>query len=111
MVVPDDTPSQEVRAWLALLDDDPLTKHSRFHRLRIATGDGDRSLPTVLKTLRSEGRENILIVPASFCADAAWLRSLKRSVSSLEDEMTLRWLPGLGGRDVTIKSGSAGPAY
>ncbi|MCH8150265.1 MAG: hypothetical protein IH987_20195, partial [Planctomycetes bacterium] len=32
-------------------------------------------LPAVLATLRAEGRENILIVPASFCADAGWLLS------------------------------------
>ncbi|MCH7870751.1 MAG: ChaN family lipoprotein [Planctomycetes bacterium] len=102
VVVPDDAPAQEVRAWLALLDDDPLTKHSRFHRLRIANGDGERSLSTVLATLQSEGRENILIVPASFCADGAWLRTLKRSVRTLEDQMTLNWLPGLGGRDVPL---------
>ncbi len=99
IVLPDDMPAQEVRAWKALVEDDPLAKRSRFLRLRIATGTGDQSLPVMLETLRSEGRENILIVPAAFCADGAWMRTLRRSVAAQEDQMTLQWLPGLGGRD------------
>ena len=86
------------------MEDDPLRKRSRFLRMRIATTAGDRSLPIVLETLRNEGRENILIVPASFCADGEWMRTLKRSVATLEDQMTLQWLPGLGGRDVPTAS-------
>ena len=101
IVLPDDIPSQEAGAWDALMGNDPLTKRSRFFRMRIATAAGDRSLPFVLETLRNEGRENILIVPATFCADGAWMRTLKRSVVEWEDQMTLQWLPGLGGRDVS----------
>jgi len=52
----------------------------------------------VLKKLHSENRDNVLIVPATFCADAATMRALQRSVRALEDPMTLHWLPGLGGR-------------
>ncbi len=102
LVLPDETPPQEVRAWDALLENDPLAKRSRFLRMRIAAAGGERSLPVVLGVLRGEGRENILIVPASFCADGARMRTLKRSVAALEDQMTLQWLPGLGGRDVSM---------
>ena len=110
LVLPDDLRSQEVRAWEALMEDDPLAKRSRFLRMRIATATGEGSLPVVLETLRSEGRENILIVPALFCADGAWMRTLKRSVVALEDQMTLQWLPGLGGRDVPTASTSEASA-
>ncbi len=105
VVLPDDATSQTVKAWDALMDDDPLTKRSRFLRMRIATTTGERGLRSVLETLKREGRENILIVPASFCADGGWMRSLKRSVAGLDDQMTLQWLPGLGGRDVSTKAG------
>ena len=100
VVIPDDKTSEQVEAWLAFEEDDPLTKHSRFHRLRIATGIDDRTLPAVLEKLHSENRENVLIVPATFCADATMMRALHRSVRALEDQMTLHWLPGLGGRKV-----------
>ncbi len=100
VVVPDGTTSEQVEAWLAFEEDDPLTKHSRFHRLRIATGTDDRTLPAVLEKLHSENRDNVLIVPATFCADPATMRSLQLSVRTLEDQMTLLWLPGLGGRQV-----------
>ncbi len=100
VVLPSDATPQEVRAWLALQEDDPLNKASRFHRLRIAVDEDARRLPDVLETLRSEGRENVLIVPAEYCADAVTMRSLERSVRGLEDKMTIQWLPGLGGRDV-----------
>ena len=106
LVLPGDLPIPEVRAWEALMEDDPLTKRSRFLRMRIATATGERSLPAVLEVLRSEGRENILIVPALFCADGTWMGTLKRSVVALEDQMTLQWLPGLGGRDVPTASTS-----
>lgn len=98
VVIPNGTTSEQVEAWLAFEEDDPLTKHSRFHRLRIATGADHRTLPAVLEKLHSENRENVLIVPATFCADPATMRALQRSVRTLEDQMTLHWLPGLGGR-------------
>ena len=66
--------------------------------MRVATGTADRTLPAVLEKLHSENRDNVLIVPATFCADAATMRALQRSVRALEDPMTLHWLPGLGGR-------------
>ena len=100
VVIPDGTTSEQVEAWLAFEEDDPLTRHSRFHRLRIATGADDSTLPAVLKKLNSENRQNVLIVPATFCADATRMRALQRSVRTLEDQMTLHWLPGLGGRQV-----------
>ncbi len=91
-----------LEAWLALEEDDPLAKRGRFHRLRIAVAEGERSLPDVLSKLHDAGRNNVLIVPATFCADAATMRTLKRSVRRFENQMTLQWLPGLGGRKVPI---------
>jgi uncharacterized iron-regulated protein/predicted esterase len=102
VALPANLPSTEVDAWLALEKDDPLAKQSRFHRLRIATASGERALPAVLAALREKGRQNVLIVPAVFCADGASMRALQTSVRELDDRMTLRWQPGLGslGSDV-----------
>ncbi len=96
IALPSDCPQDEVDAWLALEKDDPLAKKSRFHRLRIATAGGERSLPNVLAQLLEKNRKNVLIVPATFCADGATMRALQRSVRDREDKMTLIWQPGLG---------------
>ncbi|MDB4534330.1 ChaN family lipoprotein [Vicingaceae bacterium] len=98
LVLPADTDANEIAGWQALEKDDPITKVSRFHRLRIATTDGDSDLPVVLKKLMSENRNNVLIVPAQFCAAPDVMRQLRRSVRDLGDQMTLQWLPGLGGQ-------------
>lgn len=104
VVLPKDATSLEVKGWIALEEADPLHKKSRFHRLRVATAEGDRALPVVLSNLQAGGRRNVLIVPATFCAKASTMRALKRSVRTLENKMTLHWLPGLGGRKVPISS-------
>ena len=97
IVLPKSTPPNVVETWLALEANDPLQKVSRFHRLRIATTDGDRMLPTVLTRLAKKGRKNVLVVPATFCADGEMMRALRKSARRVEDQMTLRWRPGLGG--------------
>ncbi|MGB2985971.1 MAG: hypothetical protein WBE26_08815, partial [Phycisphaerae bacterium] len=98
VVVPEGVTEHDIEGWLALEDDDPLAKQSRLYRLRIATIDGERSLSTVLSKLHAASRNNALIVPATFCADAAFMRALKLSVRQFDNQMTLHWLPGLGGR-------------
>lgn len=102
IVVPDGMAEQDVEGWLALEKDDPLAKRGRLYSLRIATVEGERSLSTVLSKLQAARRKNALIVPATFCADAALMHSLERSVRQFDDQMTIHWLPGLGGRDVPV---------
>jgi hypothetical protein len=102
IVVPEGVTEHDMGGWLALEDDDPLAKEGRLYRLRVATVNGERSLPNVLSKLHAAGRNNALIVPATFSADAAFMRTLKRSVRQFDDQMTLHWLPGLGGRKVPI---------
>ncbi len=97
VVLPESSPSEFVEAWKAIEGSDPLSKRSRFHRLRVAVTGGDRGLPTVLAELADKGRKNVLVIPAVFCADGETMRALKRSVRALEDQITLRWRPGLGG--------------
>ena len=83
-------------AWYSLEDDDPLSQRSRFHRTRVATLDDDRPLVDVLRTLHSENRRNVLVIPAAFCVDSATMRAMQSSVRELEDVMTIQWQPGLG---------------
>ncbi|NQU49719.1 MAG: ChaN family lipoprotein [Planctomycetes bacterium] len=98
LVLPADIDSAERQAWLDLEADDPLNKRSRFLRLRIADSSDAKNLPAVLSKLASENRNNILIVPAVFCASADTMRTLRASVKSFEDRLTLHWQAGLGGR-------------
>ncbi|MDH3718432.1 MAG: M20/M25/M40 family metallo-hydrolase, partial [Planctomycetota bacterium] len=102
LVLPDTTMPGDLTAWLELAKDDPIAKESRFHRLRVATGDGERSLGRVLTKLQAAGRTNVLVVPVAFCADPAWIRELKRGVRHWEDRMTIHWLPGLGGSKAAL---------
>lgn len=97
LVLPEDLDPSIRAAWIALEDDDPLTAVSRFHRLRIATHGGERPLEGVLDKLTEEGRNNVLVVPAVFCADAATMRALHDKAGG-RDEMTLHFRPGLGDR-------------
>ena len=71
--------------------------HGRFYRLRVALDGGEPRLADVLSTLLDEGRTNVLIVPAAFCADARYMRSLRDETTDYADRMTINWLPGLGG--------------
>lgn len=98
IVLPADVSAEELAEWRKLEQADPLTKASRFHRTRIATTAGETSLPRVLTKLAGENRRNVLIVPAVFYASSAWLQELAASVADYEDQMTLQWMPGLGGR-------------
>ncbi len=102
VVLPPDANPQDLAAWKAIEENDPLAKTSRFYRTRIATSAGEANLHDILAKLQTEGRKNILIVPAAFFAHADWMRSLKASVRDLENQMTLQWLPGLGGQNIPL---------
>lgn len=97
IVLPEGLDAAEVEAWTALSKDDPLNKASRFHRMVLATTSGERTLPVVLGELAAKNRKNVLIVPATWCADGATMRALKSAARDFEDTMSLRFRPGLGG--------------
>ncbi len=98
VVLPADLAEEEHAAWLALEEQEVLSKHSRFHRLRVALPDGDKALPAVLARLAQEKRKNVLIVPAVFCAPPEEMRRLRDLADEHADDMTLHWCPGLGAR-------------
>ena len=100
IVLPQGLDQSEIDAWLELEANDPLNKRSRFHRLRIAVIDGaeDRALPAMLEKLSQRNRNNVLIMPAMFCADGALMRGLYDSAGGATDTMTLHWRPGLGAK-------------
>lgn len=106
IVVPAGASEAEAAGWVELEKDDPINKTSRFHRLRIAREADGQRLADVLARLESEGRTSVLVAPATFCADAAFMRALRRSVREREDRMTIHWLPGLGGQ---IAAGASEP--
>ncbi len=96
VVLPQDITDGQKEAWIKVLDSKPLSKVSRFHRLRLAFPRGEHGLNKVLNELRSKGRRNVLIVPARFCAEASSMQMLAAQVGDLADQMTIHWLPGLG---------------
>ncbi len=105
LVLPEDVSEADKKLWIAVEENDPLNKQSRFHRVRIAVASddaGDRSLPSMLKTLESQGRKNILMVPASFYAAPAMMRRMEQLTVDAADRMTLRWMPGLGGEELPV---------
>lgn len=97
VVLPAGLAPEEAAAWRALEKDDPLSKASRFHRLVVAETTGERTLPVVLAELVAKNRTNVLVLPATWCADGATMRALQRSAREFEDRMTVQWRPGLGG--------------
>ena len=100
VVLPPGIAADEERRWFGLEEAEVIKKRSRFHRLRVATSTGgERSVEASLRRLLDEGRRNVLIVPAVFCADGDTMRDLRRQTAALADDMTLHFLPGLGGPD------------
>jgi hypothetical protein len=98
VILPKGIADADRQKWTALETDDPLTKQSRFHRLRIATmDDGPQDLNAVLQKLESENRKNILIVPGEFCASSETMQALSNTVSNFNDRLTIQFVPGLGG--------------
>ena len=100
VVLPSGTSPEEVEAWLHFEQPDIIQARSRFHRLRIAHGDGDHSPRAVIEKLRAENaqRRDFLLVPAVFCAEPAELRALREGLGPLAQELRLEFLPGLGDR-------------
>lgn len=102
VVLSQETTDADRQAWFALEENDPIAKESRFHRLRVATDNGERSLPDLLTQLTLTNRKNVLIVPATFCADPLRMQTMERSVRGFQDRMTIKWLPGLGGQKAAL---------
>jgi uncharacterized iron-regulated protein len=100
VVLPEGTSEEELAAWLQLENPDVLQQRSRFHRLRIAHGVGDRAPLAVIERLRAENaqRRDFLLVPAVFCAEPAELRALRDGLGAAAHELRLEFLPGLGDR-------------
>lgn len=97
VVLPADIAPEEATAWRSIETADPLAKANRFQRLVVADDSGERSLAKVLAELVAGNRKNVLVVPATWCADGATMRALQRSTREYEDRLTVNWRPGLGG--------------
>ncbi len=112
LVLPTELTTADKKAWMAIEENDPLSKKSRFHRVRIVEAEdeaGDRSLVRMLQTLKGQGRKNVLIVPAVFYADAEVMRDLEGRTRAVSDTMTLRWTPGLGGAELPVGASAIDP--
>jgi len=100
VVLPAGSSEEEIAAWKALENPDVIQQRSRFHRLRIAHGDGEFAPLAVIERLRAENaqRRDFLLVPAEFCAEAGELRALRESLGPLTAELRIEVLAGLGDR-------------
>jgi hypothetical protein len=95
LVLPRATEGEVLQSWLALEETDVMAAHGSFHQLRVAVVGGSPSFEEVLADLH---RKNVLVVPTSFCADAAYMRELRDRGREHWGDMTVTFLPGLGGR-------------
>ena len=98
VVLPGDASESTLDEWQRLADPAVLMPPNRFFRVRVARNDANAEdgLGAVLTRLESEGRRNILIVPAAFCADAETMRELHAIAAPLASRLQLDWRPGLG---------------
>lgn len=55
-----------------------------------------------LRQLKTQDRKKVLLVPGVFCADANTMQALSDQVAPQENELTLHWLPGLGGQPLNL---------
>ena len=98
VVVPATAPRKDRQAWQELAQSGAMQEaHGRFHRLMVAFEDEAPRLGDVLGDLHKKGRNNVLIVPAMFCAGPGYMRELRKDAAGYAPRMTLTWLPGLGG--------------
>jgi len=98
LVVPAGAPEELRAQWRALAERNPMHRYGRFFRLEVVLEDGDRTLADALQAMVEARRSNALVVPASFCADAAYVRALRAQAAPFLDRVDVTWLPGLGGR-------------
>ncbi len=98
LIVPASATEAQRDSWTELAASDAMQKtHGRFHRLVVAFENGEPTLRTALGRLIEQGRSNVLIVPAVFCADASTMGRLRQELGDLESRLSIAWLPGLGG--------------
>ena len=103
VVLHDGLDADERARWAELVAGDVLNKTSRFHRLRAATLAGDDGIDAMLTKLASEGRRNVLLVPASFAAPPNVMAAIRKAARKHEGDMTLHYRPGLGGAVATAQ--------
>ena len=96
LVLADEADPVLAEAWKQFEQDGVLNKLHRFHRLRVARRTGPDGIAAVLAKLKLEGRQNVLLVPAQFCADPETMRRLRAETVAHSEAMTLHWRPGLG---------------
>ncbi|MFN0059448.1 MAG: ChaN family lipoprotein [Planctomycetota bacterium] len=98
------TPPEERAAWDEVVKSEAIRRRSRTASLEIADAEGERGLAPVLAGIVARGRSNVLIVPAAYCASAEHMRELARATDAFADQLTIHWLPGLGGALSAAKS-------
>ena len=66
--------------------------------LRVELHEAEVALRDQRERVAELRRKNVLIVPTVFCADADYMRSLRQRIQEDLDDMTVAFLPGIGGR-------------
>ena len=95
-LLPAGTNEADRAAWLEHERNKVVKRRDRFANLAIAFAEGEPTLPQVIAQLREKGRSRVLLVPATFCADAATMQVLRAQLGDAAAGMDVAWLPGLG---------------
>jgi uncharacterized iron-regulated protein len=101
VVLPKGTSDADKATWLEHEQKKVLKRRSMFANIAIACEDGEPSLPQLVTKLKGMGRSRLLIVPATFCADAVTMQALQLQLGDVANGMDVAWLPGLGGELAT----------
>lgn len=96
VVLPKGTSDADKATWLQHEQKKVLKRRSMFANIAIACEDGEPTLPQLVAKLKGMGRSRLLIVPATFCADAAVMQALQQQLGTAAEGMDVAWLPGLG---------------
>ncbi|MFN7671296.1 MAG: ChaN family lipoprotein [Planctomycetota bacterium] len=102
VVLPKGTSDDDKATWLQHEQKKVLKRRNMFANIAVACEDGEPSLPQLVTKLKGMGRSRLLIVPATFCADAATMQALRQQLGAAADGMDVAWLPGLGGELATL---------
>jgi uncharacterized iron-regulated protein len=94
LVLPRGTKGKERAAWLELAHKDVIKARSRFASLKVVD---EAELGATLDAIREAGKRNVLIVPAAFVVAPESMQALQQRTVGHANELTIAWLPGLGG--------------
>lgn len=96
IVIPRGMPERVRTAWQATVEASK-EQRGRFSPIHLVT-EGSGKLRDAALQIREAGWSDVVVVPAVFAAHAALMKRLRDGATDLPEDLTVQWLPGLGGQ-------------